>query len=95
VWENGATKESCIVPVDLDGDGLAGCADPDCWMVCNPTCSPGVACDAAAPHCGDATCDAVETCRMCPQDCGACPAVCGDSFCDAGETSASCPGDCH
>ena len=95
VWENASPKESCIVPVDLDGDGLAGCADPDCWMVCNPTCSPGVACDAAAPHCGDGTCDGVETCRMCPQDCGACPAVCGDSFCDPGETPTSCPGDCH
>lgn len=95
VWENASPKESCIVPIDLDGDGLAGCADPDCWMVCNPTCSPGVACDAAAPHCGDGTCDGVETCRMCPEDCGACPAVCGDSFCDPGETAASCPGDCH
>jgi hypothetical protein len=95
VWENGSPKEACVIPVDLDGDGLAGCADPDCWMVCNPTCSPGVACDAAAPHCGDGTCDGVETCRMCPEDCGACPAVCGDSFCDPGETTASCPGDCH
>jgi cysteine-rich repeat protein len=95
VWENASPQESCVIPADLDGDGLAGCADPDCWMVCNPTCSPGVACDASAPHCGDGTCDGVETCRMCPEDCGACPAMCGDSFCDPGETAASCPGDCH
>jgi hypothetical protein len=95
VWENASPQESCVIPVDLDGDGLAGCADPDCWMVCNPTCSPGVACDPTAPHCGDGTCSSVETCRMCPEDCGACPAVCGDSFCDPGETAASCPGDCH
>jgi cysteine-rich repeat protein len=95
-WENNFPSETCVTPIDLDGDGLAGCADPDCYAVCNPTCTPGVACDATAPHCGDGVCNSdLETCRMCPEDCGACPAVCGDSFCDPGETPASCPGDCH
>lgn len=94
-WSNTHPKETCEVPLDLDGDGLAGCADPDCFTVCNPTCLPGTTCDAAQPHCGDGVCDPLETCRMCPGDCGACPAMCGDTFCDAGETAASCPGDCH
>jgi hypothetical protein len=94
-WIGNNPRESCLLPVDADGDGLAGCADPDCFFVCNPACPPGAPCDGSAPHCGDGTCNAaLETCRMCPQDCGACPAVCGDGFCDPGETSATCPGDC-
>jgi hypothetical protein len=40
------------------------------------------------------TAPALESCRLCPQDCGACAGVCGDFFCDAGETATSCPGDC-
>jgi hypothetical protein len=95
VWENTSLPETCAVPLDLDGDGLTGCDDPDCYYVCNPTCMPGTTCDATQPHCGDGKCDPLETCRMCPGDCGACPAVCGDSFCDPGETAANCPGDCH
>ena len=93
-WSNTNPHETCTVPLDLDGDGLAGCADPDCYSVCNPTCLPGTGCDAAQPHCGDGVCDPLETCRMCPGDCGACAAVCGDTFCDPSETAASCPGDC-
>ncbi|MEZ4366570.1 MAG: hypothetical protein R2939_09820 [Kofleriaceae bacterium] len=45
-------------------------------------------------HCGDLTCDAGESCGLCPSDCGACSAVCGDLRCDAPETSATCPSDC-
>ncbi|HEY0255076.1 MAG TPA: kelch repeat-containing protein, partial [Kofleriaceae bacterium] len=93
-WENASTPEACVAPMDLDGDGLAGCDDPDCYYVCNPTCLPGTTCDATQPHCGDGTCSDLENCRMCPGDCGACPAMCGDTFCDPGETAASCPGDC-
>jgi cysteine-rich repeat protein len=97
-WElravNDSPRELCLISVDNDGDGLSGCADPDCWANCTPLCPPGAACDASAPHCGDNTCnDALETCRSCAQDCS-CTARCGDFYCDAGETQAVCPGDC-
>lgn len=78
-WDSPRQFESCALDVDDDGDGRAGCADPDCGYWCGT--------------CGDGTCDPLETCRTCPGDC-ACTAVCGDAFCDAPETHASCPGDC-
>ena len=34
---------------------------------------------------------ALESCRSCPGDCGACAPVCGDLVCGAGEV---CPADC-
>ena len=86
--------ESCLFGIDSDGDGLVGCADPDCWGYCSPLCPLGTTCDPAAPHCGDGVCSAIETCRLCPGDCGACAPVCGDFVCDPGETASSCPGDC-
>jgi hypothetical protein len=93
-YENDQPREQCSIVVDRDGDGLAGCADPDCWSRCTPLCPPGAPCDAAAPHCGDGVCNAaLENCRICAADCQ-CTAVCGDTFCDTGETLASCPGDC-
>ncbi|HSD90385.1 MAG TPA: DUF4215 domain-containing protein [Kofleriaceae bacterium] len=36
--------ETCAAAEDADGDGLAGCDDPDCWMQCHPACPPGVPC---------------------------------------------------
>jgi hypothetical protein len=92
-WDNDSTEESCTSAFDLDGDGLAGCADPDCWYACAPMCSPGTSCDPAAPRCGDGVCDPIENCRVCPGDC-TCAPVCGDFYCDPGETKMSCPGDC-
>jgi hypothetical protein len=87
-------REQCELAVDNDGDGLVGCADPDCWTVCTPLCPPGQPCDPAAPKCGDGVCNtALENCRNCPGDC-TCTPVCGDTFCDGGETHATCPGDC-
>lgn len=29
---------------DLDGDGLSGCNDPDCWWMCTPLCPPAASC---------------------------------------------------
>ena len=54
---------------DFDGDGLAGCADPDCWGRCTPLCAPGMSCGASAPRCGDGTCSLVEDGDLCPADC--------------------------
>jgi hypothetical protein len=91
-WAHGGRDEVCRDAGDHDGDGLAGCADPDCWYRCAPLCSPGLACPASAPSCGDGRCDQTfETCALCPGDCGACPPVCGDGVCSAAE---QCPGDC-
>ena len=93
-WTSTQATELCTLDVDNDGDGLSGCADPDCWATCTPLCPPGVTCDPSWPHCGDGTCSPVENCRICPQDCGACAPICGDTFCDTPETHGSCPGDC-
>src|SRR5262249_40363449 len=61
--------ERCFLNVDEDGDGYAGCVDPDCWARCSPQCSPGVVFDPTKPHCGDGTCSAVEDHMICPADC--------------------------
>ncbi len=93
-WTSAQRYELCTLDVDHDSDGLAGCADPDCWAACTPVCPPAATCDPTWPRCGDAVCNtALENCHLCPQDCG-CSAVCGDNFCDAPETATSCPGDC-
>jgi hypothetical protein len=47
--------ELCIDGVDGDGDGLAGCADPDCAAVC--------------AHCGDHVCNELVERAVCPLDC--------------------------
>ncbi|MBA3397124.1 MAG: hypothetical protein H0T89_31135 [Deltaproteobacteria bacterium] len=95
-WDGPALDESCV-PLDLDGDGLAGCADPDCWRVCHPECPPGatsaITCGPTAARCGDGTCEPTrESCVSCSGDCGTCTASCGDFTCT--ETPATCPGDC-
>jgi hypothetical protein len=72
--------ENCVDAIDADRDKLVGCADPDCAGRC--------------AKCGDGTCDPLESCRLCPSDCGVCPLVCGDFHCDTGETAMTCPGDC-
>jgi len=90
-----ATTEVCTsAQVDYDNDGLAGCADDECWSVCKPLCPPGVTCAGTAPKCGDGTCSATEDCRICPTDCGACTGTCGDFNCDSGENHSTCPNDC-
>jgi hypothetical protein len=93
-------REGCRSGHDLDGDGLVGCADDDCWGICTPICPPGST-SASCPmqaRCGDGTCDPVENCRNCPGDCPLgdtkCPVLCGDGFCDSTESAATCPGDC-
>ncbi|HTR49845.1 MAG TPA: DUF4215 domain-containing protein [Kofleriaceae bacterium] len=60
--------DACI-DVDTDGDGLVGCADPDCWARCTPLCPPRSSCDPSAPHCGDGICSVLEDARLCPEDC--------------------------
>ncbi len=91
-----APVEACTAGIDADGDTKAGCADDDCWRVCTPYCEPNApaATCPTAPTCGDGACDAVEGCRICPADCGACATQCGDGFCDSAENATSCPGDC-
>ena len=89
----GLASDLCDQAIDNDGDGLAGCDDPDCWMSCTPLCPPapaGTTCDPASPHCGDGVCDPDESCGACG-DC-TCTPVCGDFVCSTGETG--CLGDC-
>jgi hypothetical protein len=65
------TEETCqVAGLDGDGDGLAGCADPDCWGRCDPLCPPFTTCAANRPRCGDAVCNAfLENNMICPADC--------------------------
>ncbi len=90
---NGATAayETCVEP-DFDRDGLVGCADPDCWWSCTPTCPPGTTCPSGQSACGDGVCNgALESCSSCTMDCGACPDVCGDFTCSGTESTTTCP----
>ena len=90
-WSAGEGGETCRYLPDTDGDGLAGCADSDCWATCAPLCVPGAACAADAPRCGDGVCNAfLESYRSCPADCPGAPR-CGDFVCEPDEV---CPGDC-
>ncbi|MGE5183616.1 MAG: hypothetical protein ACM31C_16205, partial [Acidobacteriota bacterium] len=92
---NGPVETCTSAQIDYDNDGLAGCADDECWSVCNPLCPPGVTCPAGVPKCGDGTCQTgFEDCNICPADCGACTGTCGDFHCDSGETHSTCPNDC-
>ena len=66
-----STFESCAdATTDADADGLSGCADPDCWGRCDPTCPPLVSCAPARQRCGDGLCNAsLEDAALCPADC--------------------------
>ncbi|MBA3455450.1 MAG: hypothetical protein H0T42_20325 [Deltaproteobacteria bacterium] len=64
-----ATERCEVATADEDGDGLPGCADPDCGARCRPLCPLGE--DCGGPHCGDLTCSAVEDYLICPADCPA------------------------
>ncbi len=89
------SEEACLEGQDSDGDGLAGCADPDCYGFCSPVCNPTwMSCDPALPHCGDGTCSPTENGKRCASDCGRSASVCGDFRCDGDEDGVSCPGDC-
>jgi cysteine-rich repeat protein len=37
-YTSGLADETCVAGEDADGDGLAGCDDPDCWWACHPQC---------------------------------------------------------
>jgi cysteine-rich repeat protein len=66
----GDSTESCSSSItDDDGDSLSGCADPDCWMLCSPTCPPYTTCDPTQPRCGDGSCSMLENHSLCPADC--------------------------
>jgi hypothetical protein len=41
---SGAPDETCQDGEDADGDGLAGCADPDCYWACPNICPPFTVC---------------------------------------------------
>lgn len=67
--------ERCELGLDGDNDQRSGCADPDCYGLCDPQCPPGgTNCSASRPRCGDLACNAnLENYRICPGDSGACP----------------------
>ncbi|MGE0401567.1 MAG: kelch repeat-containing protein [Kofleriaceae bacterium] len=91
-WTDGGAYDTCLTRLDADGDARAACDDPDCWSMCTPICSPGIAGCVSSPACGDGTCSAIESAWMCPMDCGAPAVACGDLVCDASEACvAECP----
>ncbi len=59
--------------VDSDADGHMGCADPDCWWRCDPSCpprAPAATCAIGRARCGDGVCDNnLENPAICPLDC--------------------------
>lgn len=93
IWDTRALYEVCTGG-DADRDGASGCADVDCWSYCTPLCPPLASGCTTGSSCGDGTCnDALESCELCPGDCGACEPACSDHACDPSE-AATCPGDC-
>ena len=71
-----ALADRCIADTDTDGDGLKGCADPDCWARCTPQNPPCVAtATVSCPmvsgrYCGDGVCNQeLEGWLLCPLDC--------------------------
>lgn len=75
VWvyqlHDGATPvETCDAATDADGDGLRGCADPDCSGWCFPTCTyAATASCGTTPYCGDSSCHAALELGVCTSDC--------------------------
>lgn len=70
-WSYGfqaATPADACIDTDTDGDGLAGCGDPDCWARCTPYCPPAATC-ASPPLCGDGVCQPLEDDLLCDADC--------------------------
>ncbi len=63
-------------------------------ITCSSSCTLDTSKCTDHGECGDGQCSAIESCAVCPQDCGACPSDCGDLQCDAGENCETCPGDC-
>ncbi|MBK8480087.1 MAG: PQQ-binding-like beta-propeller repeat protein [Proteobacteria bacterium] len=59
---------------------------------CPADCAPGGLCTPS--QCGNARCEADETCSLCPGDCGTCVTTCGKYGCEPGETCSSCAEDC-
>jgi hypothetical protein len=93
-YESTTQGESCRLGIDRDGDGKLACADSDCAGYCEPACAAHGMCTSSPPRCGDGACSSLESCYLCPADCGACPVLCGDLVCQSGETASACPGDC-
>lgn len=67
-------REACEdATVDSDGDGQMGCADPDCWWRCDPSCpprAPAATCAIGRARCGDGVCSSeLENPAICPLDC--------------------------
>jgi hypothetical protein len=90
-YDGAGASAACRDGSDDDGDGLAGCADPDCWLACHATCLPGDAC-TTPPTCGDGVCAPLEIAGICTADC-AVAGICGDSTCTMGAPG-ECAGDC-
>lgn len=86
-------------------DPATGCTHANNTADCddNDACTEGDKCaagtcvggnDICPVTCGDAVCEAPETCADCAQDCGECPPVCGDGTCNGDETPETCSEDC-
>jgi hypothetical protein len=69
-YEHTASLERCqVAALDLDGDGLAGCDDPDCRSRCAPLCPVDTALSSCTgPRCGDQAVSPVEDYLICPSD---------------------------
>ena len=78
------SRQCLFTPVAacLGGDG---CCPAACDIDGDSDCPAG---------CGDAVCQAGETCAGCPEDCGACP-TCSDGIQNQGETGIDCGGPCE
>jgi hypothetical protein len=72
-WDTAIGEDEACTAIDTDGDALAGCEDPDCEPYCEPLCALAEPTCSGGPSCGDGACDAfLESCSLCPGDCGAC-----------------------
>jgi hypothetical protein len=73
------------------GSGASNSASSSAAHSSSAASSSAASSSSGGIDCGNGSCEAGETCQLCPGDCGPC---CGNGICDPNESCQSCPPDC-